>query len=479
MKALLFAAAVLWGTAARTQYWRALGRGTVGPTEVQTLFGDSVSDRLLAGGTFLHILNDNDTLLGFGQAAWDGLRWDSVAHRIQEYGGGESAQQTFWFLRFKSILYACGGFTLHLANGEYNRYLARLDTSTGMWGDLGCTNNSAIETLTLVPKHPDTTLYATGFYGIVCGFPESCVFRYDGSAFHVWEPFAQIPYYTNNYVGTVFDFQGMTYLTGTVRDPLGPGFVTFLRWNGTAWEHVPGWNTEGAIKEVLVRDGTLYVAGTFRKATGGPGNMVASFDGQQWNDLGGGLLFSPLPTSGAALDLEWHHGNLLACGLFNVAGNAPCHSIAQWDGQRWCAFPGDIRSTNNALATLYDMAIWRDSLYVCGGIRTVDGDTMRQVIQWIGGDAVAACSTTGIQEVAPGGELSITPLPVLGQWAVHLPGAEPWRLSVVNSAGQQVMGATAAGRSTTVDLRNRASGMYLLRAVAADGTMYHGKIVQR
>ncbi|HMN06185.1 MAG TPA: T9SS type A sorting domain-containing protein, partial [Flavobacteriales bacterium] len=114
-----------------------------------------------------------------------------------------------------------------------------------------------------------------------------------------------------------------------------------------------------------------------------------------------------------------------------------------------------------------------------GGIRTVDGDTMRQVIQWIGGDAVAACSTTGIQEVPPGGELSITPLPVLGQWAVHLPGAGPWRLSVVNSAGQQVMGATAAGRSTTVDLRNRASGMYLLRAVAADGTMYHGKIVQR
>ncbi|HMN06183.1 MAG TPA: T9SS type A sorting domain-containing protein [Flavobacteriales bacterium] len=75
--------------------------------------------------------------------------------------------------------------------------------------------------------------------------------------------------------------------------------------------------------------------------------------------------------------------------------------------------------------------------------------------------------------------LTITPLPVPGQWAVNLPGAGPWRLSVVNSAGQQVMGATAAGRSTTVDLRNRASGMYLLRAVAADGTMYHGKIVQR
>ncbi|MCB0774620.1 MAG: hypothetical protein KDB93_14740, partial [Flavobacteriales bacterium] len=96
----------------------------------------------------------------------------------------------------------------------------------------------------MVPKSPQNTLYATGYMGSICGYPESCVFRYDGSAFHVWEPFNQIPQGLNDaYVGTIFDFQGKTYMTCSLPDPVdGSGFVSFLRWNGTAWEHVPGWN---------------------------------------------------------------------------------------------------------------------------------------------------------------------------------------------------------------------------------------------
>ncbi|HMN06184.1 MAG TPA: hypothetical protein PKD45_10680, partial [Flavobacteriales bacterium] len=189
MKALLLAAAVLWGTAAMPQYWKPLGRGTVGATEVQTLFGDSVSDRLLAGGTFLHILNDNDTVLGVGQAKWDGMRWDSLYSRIQPIAGN-SAQQTYWFLRFDGDLHACGAFPVLQANGNWTNYLARYNDGIQSWEGLGCDIPIGTNIITLVPKHPDTTLYATGFYGSVCGFPESCVFRYDGSAFHVWEPFA-------------------------------------------------------------------------------------------------------------------------------------------------------------------------------------------------------------------------------------------------------------------------------------------------
>jgi len=472
----LVMAAALLGAAAQAQYWKALGRGTLGPTEVQTLFGDSISDRLLAGGTFMWIMNDQDTVLGMGQAAWNGTRWDSLAHRIQEYGGGNGAQQTFWFLRFNDHLYACGGFTLPITNGPFNRYLARLNEQSGYWEPLECTNTSEDGMMTWVPQKPGTTLYATGYLGSICGYPESCVFRYDGSAFHPWPPFDQIPDYPNNHVGTVFDFQGYTYMTGLFRDPVGSGWASFLRWNGTTWEHVPGWNILDPIKEILVHNGTLFVAGTFRTATGGPGNLVASFDGAAWNDLGGGLAYTPVPMSGAALDLEWYHGNLMACGRFNLAGDAPCTSIAQWDGQRWCALAGDLRGNQGSIPGLSDMAIWRDSLYVCGGITTVDGDTMLQVIQWIGGDALGECSTTGIQQPGSSEELSISPLPTPGQWAVHLPKRGNWQLVAYNAGGQQVGQWRTPGTELTIDLAAHPPGLYLLRTLSGEGELLSTKL---
>jgi len=165
MRALLLGASLLWGTAALPQppYWRAMGRGTVGPTEIQTLYGDSVSGRLLAGGTFLRIMNDQDTVLAYGQAAWNGLRWDSLAHRIQLSGSGNMTQQTFWFLRFQGRLYACGGFSFLAEDSIWNNALARLNEQTHHWEALECINPNQSNLLTLVPKAPDSTLYATGY----------------------------------------------------------------------------------------------------------------------------------------------------------------------------------------------------------------------------------------------------------------------------------------------------------------------------
>lgn len=474
-------ATTLIGVVAYAQYWKAVGRGTIGPTEVQTLYGDSVSDRLLAGGTFLHILNETDTVLAFGQAAWNGLRWDSLATRIQAYGGGEGAQQTYWFLRFQGQLFACGGFGFFDSLGQVNRGMARLNPVSHVWEPLQCVNPNFGGMETLVPKEPQNTLYATGYMGSICGFPESCVFRYDGSAFHVWEPFNQIPQGLNDaYVGTIFDFQGKTYMTCSLPDPVdGSGFVSFLRWNGTAWEHVPGWNTLSPIKEILIHNDTLYVAGTFSIADGGPGNLVAAFSNDQWSDMGGGLFYTPAPMSGAALDLEWFHGDLWACGLFNLAGGIPAHSIAHWDGHRWCVPPGDFRWIFNSQSKLLDMAVWRDSLYVCGGILTVDWDTMKQVVQWIGGDAVDDCSTVGIGETTqpvPDGHLLITPLPGEDSWTVRFPHPGTWKLEVYDATGRFVKHIHTEGQAIEFNLASAAPGIYIVHTKDVHGSAWVRKI---
>lgn len=477
-------AALLSAAVANAQYWKALGKGTIGPTEVQTLFGDSSSNRLLAGGTFMWIMNENDSVLGMGQAAWDGTRWDSVATRIQPISGNNSTNQTHWFLRFEGRLYACGFFGFQNSDGTWNNNMARLNEVNHHWENLGCNYQFMTGLTTLVPKEPQTTLYATGYMGSICGFPESCVFRYDGSAFHVWEPFNLIPQGLNDaYVGTVFDFQGKTYMTCSLPDPVdGTGFVSFLRWNGSDWEHVPGWNTLSPIKDISIRNDTLYVAGTFTLADGGPGNLVAAFSNDQWNNMGGGLYYSPVPMSGVVWDLEWLHGDLWACGQFDLAAGLAAHSIAKWDGHRWCMPPGDFRWIFNSQSMLLDMAVWRDSLYVCGSILTVDGDTMKQVVQWIGGDAVETCSqATGVEEAAlmgVGSELQVTPLPTGTSWAVHFPRMGKWTLEVYDATGRQVRSVQFNGGTTELNLGAEASGLYLLRARSSAWKYLQARVVR-
>jgi hypothetical protein len=318
--------------------------------------------------------------------------------------------------------------------------------------------------------------------GSVCGYPQSCVFRYDGSAFHVWEPFNQIPDGNDNYVGTVFDFQGKTYMSCALRDPLGPGYVSFLRWNGTAWEHVPGWNTLSPIKDISIHNDTLYVAGTFTVADGGPGNLVAAFSNDQWSDMGGGLYYTPVPMSGVAWGIEWFHGELWACGQFDRAANLPAHSIAKWDGHRWCVPPGDFRWIFNSQSMLLNMAVWRDSLYVCGGILTVDGDTMKQVVQWIGGDAVAECSqaTSVVEQAArdDANQLRVEPLPGNGEWIVRFPHAGQWKLDVYDAEGRHVRSQVGNGANMELDIGAEAPGMYLLRASTPKGMVRSAKIVR-
>src|SRR5690606_31799806 len=128
---------------------------------------------------------------------------DSLAHPVQPHPGTFLTDPTHWFLRFQGELYACGFISFIDAQGNGNNALARLNEQTQRWEALECTNPMASGIGALVRKVPQgSNLYATGDWpGSLCGYPESCVFRYDGEAFHIWEPFQQIPQDNGNYVG--------------------------------------------------------------------------------------------------------------------------------------------------------------------------------------------------------------------------------------------------------------------------------------
>ncbi len=463
------------GAVAQAQYWKAVGMGvsTIGlgvESQVQCLYGDTVLDRLLAGGIFYKILNEEDTVWAYGQAAWNGERWDSLATRIS---GG--MPETYWFLRYHGHLYACGNFGFMTPEG-YNRNFARLNEQTLQWEALECLNTLPSGLTTLVPKEPQDTLYATGYDGALCDqFPPTCVYGYDGTSFHRWAPFDQIPVLPNRYVSFIFKYKDKTYMAGAFSDPTGPGVTSFLRWNGTAWEHVPGWNNLlASILDYSIRNDTLYVAGNFTMDTGGPGNLVASFDGEQWNDMGGGLHCEDCPIENSVNDLQWFHGELWACGVFDRAMDMSALGIAKWNGHGWCVPPGVFSDP-----VLLDMAVWRDSLYVCGSIIAIDGAPVRQVAQWIGGDAVGECSTVGIHEVERNSTaLSVTSLPDPGEWNVQLPKAGNWSVAAYDAMGQAVGNWHTNSNKLVIDLGSQAKGIYVLRASLPTGDVRSARLVQ-
>lgn len=480
-RAALGVAWLLAAGVAEAQLWKPLGRGTVRAVdEVQTLFADTLHGRLLAGGTFNYYMNDEDTVLCMGQAAWNGVRWDSVATRPQSLPNG-GHQPTYWFLEFQGRLYFCGAFSIPLANGEWTANHARLNEQENRWEPLDCNVHGANHLVTLTPKRPAEALYATGYHGELCGLPESSVFQYDGQSFQTWEPFEQIPEHHITYVGSVFDFKGYTYMTGYYKDPLTGNIISFMRWNGSTWEHVPGWGTLNApIKDVFIHEGVLYVGGAFRKASGGPGNGVAAFDGEQWDELGGGVLNTNALGNTVVRGLAWYRGDLIAYGRFTLAGyEVVCPSLAKWDGERWCSFPGELRGRYDSHPTIGGVAVWRDSLYVCGTFLTVDGDTMRQVIQWLGTDETGDCSYVNVQETAPGPPgLTVTPLQAAGQWTVQMPYSSHWKIEAYNTAGQLARTWQGAHEQATIDLSGQPPGLYLLRAVSSLHERFHTKLLK-
>lgn len=474
--------ALLGIQSAMAQHWKTVGLGPsgIGNREVRCLFGDTLMDRLLAGGTFFRMANEVDTPWVFSNAAWDGARWDTLGTDLYTNSGGEFAPDTYWFLRFEGVLYACGYFKV-LGPDGISLNLGKLNEQTRQWESLECANTGYSGLKLIVPKEPQSTLYITGYMGELCGLlPPTCVFSYDGTAMERWLPYDQITEAPNQQVAYIFDFKGKTYMSGAFLDPTGPGFATFLRYDGTSWEQVPGWNnTFATIMDYSIRNDTLFIGGNFTKADGAPGDLVASFDGEQWDDLGGGMQCEDCWSEKSVYALQWFHGELWACGVFDRIAGIPAHNIAKWDGHRWCIPPGDVGESSLVADRLYDMAVWRDSLYTCGLFHDAEWFQGSEVALWAGEETMEACTpAVGVQEQLATAHLQVVPMPGDARW--HLVFAQQgfWSVGVYGPLGQQVRALHTRGTAVLLDLTTEAPGIYILRAQAADGQVYTARVVR-
>ncbi|MEO8589064.1 MAG: T9SS type A sorting domain-containing protein [Flavobacteriales bacterium] len=112
------------------------------------------------------------------------------------------------------------------------------------------------------------------------------------------------------------------------------------------------------------------------------------------------------------------------------------------------------------------MTVWRDSLYICGGFNIIEGDTIIQVAQWIGGDATTNCSTpTGIAQHGSRSVFSVAPNPATTSITLQgLPTAAA--TFVVHDALGRVVMRTQA-RPPAMDIAGLPSGTYVVRILDA------------
>src|SRR5262245_15334581 len=138
------------------------------------------------------------------------------------------------------------------------------------------------------------------------------------------------------------------------------------------------WDPDGAgpMQPLLVVGGRFTVAGSVFA------NSIAAYDpvSRVWSALGSGLSYG-LSTVLAAVNAlaVLPNGDLVAGGLFFIAGGVSASQIARWNGTSWSALAGGVDSDVLALTTLPNGDL------VAGGVFTIAGSVYaNHIARWNG-----------------------------------------------------------------------------------------------
>ena len=179
-------------------------------------------------------------------------------------------------------------------------------------------------------------------------------------------------------------YQSHLYLSGpglTIIDNVDVNGIG--EWDGVKWsaaltglyykdDHDP------VLDDYAIHEDVFYGVGAFRTAEGDTCNSVAYWNGQHWT----GLNFPP--RSGNFLPrvfrVIFYKDQLYVGGNFywEVGEGA---DIARLSITGWEMVGGGLKG---GLANVYDMAVYKGELYICGYFRELDGNVGNKIMRWDG-----------------------------------------------------------------------------------------------
>ena len=265
--------------------------------------------------------------LAYHMAHWDGTNWSSLNNTA--FAGVNQ-------LRVRgNDLFIAGYFGIASADGEA-WWLARWD-GTNFWSVL----NAFPTNITFVSMYSDnigfsalavdatTNIYASGHLTLTeCDSSlqncTDCVYAVHFDGTYAWPMGTGLNTNATSIaiVGTNVYFAGLG-----VTNAGGVTVSQIARWNGNNWTDVGGGVVgKGAIDALAAIGTNLYAGGTFTNIGGVTVSRIAKWNGTIWSPLGSGV-------SSTTLALYSSGSDLYTGGSFRIAGNKPSYFLGRWNDQ--------------------------------------------------------------------------------------------------------------------------------------------------
>ncbi|HEX6812348.1 MAG TPA: hypothetical protein VF384_12040 [Planctomycetota bacterium] len=280
--------------------WSALGAGMDGYVSAVTTLpnGD-----LVAGGAFTTAGGVSANRI----AKWNGAAWSAL-------GAGMNDQVFALLTLANGDLVAAGRFTT--AGSVNARNVARWDGTD--WSPFGSGMFGPVSTVHALTVMPNGDLVAGGEFYIAGGIYAQSVARWDGAS---WSALGSGP------SGLV---RALTALPNG--DLLASGYLVSAGvgvWNGTSWSSFGSGLSGGWVNALTTLvNGDVVAGGTFTTAGGTTVKGIARWSGTNWSALGTGLGGDTNDPSVSSLAVM-PDGNLVAGGVFNLAGGVVAQCIAR------------------------------------------------------------------------------------------------------------------------------------------------------
>jgi trimeric autotransporter adhesin len=310
-------------------------------------------------------------------ARWNGQEWESL-------GSGIDGDVLAIILDNAGNVYAGGNF--EMAGGVTVHNIAKWNGTA--WSNLGegirnsYPRNGYVYALAI---DKFGFIYAGGSFDHAGGSQANNIARWDG---HQWSEVAGgitgDPYFTAVYA-LAADARGNLYCGGQFSIAGGIDAENIARWNGDTWSGVGGGVQSGetfkaAVKTIIVDGSVIYISGNLSSANGTLLGGIAKWDGFYWDNLQGGAwkengtpYFSDM-----AMDRD---GNIIAVGLFTLAGGNCANNIALWDGTSWGGLGNETSLDGPVYSMLPDIngGFYAGGAFICAG-----GMVVNHIAHWDG-----------------------------------------------------------------------------------------------
>lgn len=451
--------AVCYSSAILGQLWTQVGEKEIGGG-VRGLCYDSINDRLFAFGEVKIYNQGQGNPIGMHTVLeFINNNWDTIDVRSPSFIGGLIYDMVY----FKNKYYITGSF--HEIGSSNDKNFA--EYFNGQWNPM----SNKLDSYAYKFKVVDDTLIIGGVFRGNGTVNSPGVIKFDGTDYHGFDPL-EAPVGLPPRVKDLEIYNGNLIVCGRLQESNASGKNNIVEYHNGKKRLLKNWrvNDFAEVFTMAVYKDELYVGGYFYKSDGiSLGNNIVKWNGEEWTELGTGC------NSSVNL-LTVYNDELIVGGFFTECGGVQAHSLAKWDGEKWCNFTTDTFNHN-----IIDIALYKDSLYIAGYYTNLGADSVSHLARWSGGDYSEDCG-----EIHPIGisnpyesrsELVVSPNPSNGTFRINQYEGNQAEIELFNLIGKSVWKRTLDDVSKDISIpANIVNGTYIIRVRSSDN-FYSGKIV--